>query len=47
MSGELSSWVLGGVLGLVAFEDVKDPALQNLIAEGTSDELLPWLEQHP
>ncbi|HJN14692.1 MAG TPA: hypothetical protein QGH10_04350 [Armatimonadota bacterium] len=34
-------------VGADRFEDVTDPALQELIAEGTADELIGWLQQHP
>ena len=34
-------------LGVRTFDEVADPALQQLIREGTTEELLSWLEQAP
>jgi len=34
-------------LGVKTFEEITDPDLQRLVAEGTSEELIRWLEQHP
>jgi len=34
-------------LGVTTFDEVKDPAMQKLIREGTSEELIVWLEKNP
>jgi hypothetical protein len=33
-------------LGAKAFEEVKDPAMQKLISEGTVEGLIGWLEKN-
>ncbi len=34
-------------LGVATFDGIKDPAIQRLVAAGTSDELIGWLQEHP
>lgn len=34
-------------LGVKTFDEVKDPAMQKLIREGSHEELIRWLEANP